>query len=448
MEAALISTMDVTGGDQKGSPWAQPRMARPREAPPRWSDFQRDLTEERRRAEYDHRRRRIVINVSGLRLETQPDTLARFPDTLLGDPGRRRQYYDAERREYFFDRHRPSAEAILAFYQTGGKLHRPSEVPLDVFTDELRFFELGDDVIANFRRKEGFGAASSQSLASSACCSKLWLFLEFPKSSLWAKVYAVLCVGFILLSISSLCLETLPSFSERVQDPEVEFTTEFFWIETVCVAWFTLEVVLRFVACPRKKDYFRSVLNVFDVLAIVPYFITVSVVLASDWETSGLYRKASLTLRLMRLVRVLRIFKLSRYSEGLKMMGSTLAGSGSDIGMLLVFMVILVILFASAIYFVEQLQPEDSESHFSSIPDAFWWAIVTMVTLGYGDTYPQTGAGKFVGSLCALAGILTISLPVPVIVTQFDRLYNQKMEKDWEERGRTDATTDDDEEVD
>eukprot|EP00058_Branchiostoma_floridae_P020733 XP_002606223.1 hypothetical protein BRAFLDRAFT_130979 [Branchiostoma floridae] len=435
MEAALISSMDVTGGEQKGSPWAQPRRARPREAPPRWSDYQRDLTEDRRRAEYDHRRCRVVINVSGLKLETQPETLARFPDTLLGDPVRRQQYYDAERREYFFDRHRPSAEAILAFYQTGGKLHRPSEVPLDVFTDELRFFQLGDDVIEKYREKEGFSVASSQlSLNRDGCFGKLWLFLELPGSSIWAKLYAVLCVCFILLSISSLCLETLPGFSERAQNPEVEFTTEFFWIETVCVAWFTLEVVLRFVACPSKKDYFRSVLNVFDILAIVPYFITVSVVLASKGETSGLYRKASLTLRLMRLVRVLRIFKLSRYSEGLKMMGSTLAGSGSDIGMLLVFMVILVILFASAIYFVEQLQPEDSESHFSSIPDAFWWAIVTMVTLGYGDTYPQTGAGKFVGSLCALAGILTISLPVPVIVTQFDRLYNQRMEKDWEER--------------
>ncbi|XP_078572612.1 potassium voltage-gated channel subfamily A member 1-like isoform X4 [Branchiostoma floridae x Branchiostoma japonicum] len=368
MEAALISSMDVTGGEQKGSPWAQPRRARPREAPPRWSDYQRDLTEDRRRAEYDHRR------------------------------------------------------------------CRPSEVPLDVFTDELRFFQLGDDVIEKYREKEGFSVASSQlSLNRDGCFGKLWLFLELPGSSVWAKLYAVLCVCFILLSISSLCLETLPGFSERAQNPEVEFT-EFFWIETVCVAWFTLEVVLRFVACPSKKDYFRSVLNVFDILAIVPYFITVSVVLASKGETSGLYRKASLTLRLMRLVRVLRIFKLSRYSEGLKMMGSTLAGSGSDIGMLLVFMVILVILFASAIYFVEQLQPEDSESHFSSIPDAFWWAIVTMVTLGYGDTYPQTGAGKFVGSLCALAGILTISLPVPVIVTQFDRLYNQRMEKDWEER--------------
>ncbi|XP_066302653.1 potassium voltage-gated channel subfamily A member 1-like isoform X1 [Branchiostoma lanceolatum] len=446
MEAALISTMDCAGGDQKGSPWAQPRMARPREAPPRWSDFQRDLTEERRLAEYDHRRCRIVINVSGLKLETQPETLSRFPDTLLGDPARRRQYYDSERREYFFDRHRPSAEAILAFYQTGGKLHRPSEVPLDVFTDELRFFQLGDDVIEKYRRKEGCGAASSQILTRDDCFGKLWLFLEIPNSSIWSKLYAVLCVGFILLSISSLCLETLPSFSERAQNPEVEFTTEFFWIETVCVAWFTLEVVLRFVACPSKKNYFRSVLNVFDVLAIVPYFITVSVVLASNGETSGLYRKASLTLRLMRLVRVLRIFKLSRYSEGLKMMGSTLAGSGSDIGMLLVFMVILVILFASAIYYVEQLQQqEDSESHFSSIPDAFWWAIVTMVTLGYGDTYPQTGAGKFVGSLCALAGILTISLPVPVIVTQFDRLYNQKIEKDWEESRKKEATGDNEE---
>ncbi|XP_026688356.1 potassium voltage-gated channel protein Shaker-like, partial [Diaphorina citri] len=87
---------------------------------------------------------RVVINVSGLRFETQLRTLNQFPETLLGDPARRIRYFDPLRNEYFFDRNRPSFDAILYYYQSGGRLRRPVNVPLDVFSEEIKFYELGD----------------------------------------------------------------------------------------------------------------------------------------------------------------------------------------------------------------------------------------------------------------------------------------------------------------
>lgn len=99
---------------------------------------------------------RVVINVSGLRYETQQSTVERFPDTLLGDPERRRRYFDAQRGEYFFDRNRPSFDAILYYYQSGGRLRRPLTVHADVFTDELRFYQLGDHIVEKFRSQEGY----------------------------------------------------------------------------------------------------------------------------------------------------------------------------------------------------------------------------------------------------------------------------------------------------
>ena len=81
---------------------------------------------------------RVIINVSGLRVETQLRTLERFPDTLLGDPARRDRYFDPLRNEYFFDRNRPSFDAILYYYQSAGRLRRPINVPLDVFSEEVR----------------------------------------------------------------------------------------------------------------------------------------------------------------------------------------------------------------------------------------------------------------------------------------------------------------------
>jgi hypothetical protein len=82
--------------------------------------------------------------------------LDRHPTTLLGDSIRRRRFYDVTRRELFFDRHRPSFEAIFIYLQTGGRLRRPYHVPDDVFLAELEFFELEADAVDEYKRSEGY----------------------------------------------------------------------------------------------------------------------------------------------------------------------------------------------------------------------------------------------------------------------------------------------------
>lgn len=74
---------------------------------------------------------------------------------MLGDPQRRLRYFDPLRNEYFFDRNRPSFDAILYYYQSNGRLRRPVNVPLDVFTEEIKFFELGEEAFNKFREDEG-----------------------------------------------------------------------------------------------------------------------------------------------------------------------------------------------------------------------------------------------------------------------------------------------------
>jgi len=86
--------------------------------------------------------RRIRINVCGLVFETDSAVLDRHPTTLLGNWRRRLRFYDSSRNELFIDRHRPSFEAVFTYYQTGGRLRRPQNVPDDVFIEELAFYEL------------------------------------------------------------------------------------------------------------------------------------------------------------------------------------------------------------------------------------------------------------------------------------------------------------------
>jgi len=78
--------------------------------------------------------------------------------------------------------------------------------------------------------------------------------------------------------------------------------------------------------------------------------------------------------------------------------------------------------YSSAIYYAE-LEVDDSTIH--SIPDAFWWAIVTMTTVGYGDEVPAGIVGRLIGAACALSGILTVAIPVPIIAGQFNIIYNR-----------------------
>jgi potassium voltage-gated channel Shaw-related subfamily C protein len=119
----------------------------------------------------------------------------------------------------------------------------------------------------------------------------------------------------------------------------------------------------------------------------------------------------------------MRLFKLTRHSSGLKILVQTFRASAKELTLLVFFLVLGIVIFASLVYYAERIQT-NPHNDFNSIPLGLWWALVTMTTVGYGDMTPKTYIGMFVGALCALAGVLTIALPVPVIVSNFTMYYS------------------------
>jgi len=123
------------------------------------------------------------------------------------------------------------------------------------------------------------------------------------------------------------------------------------------------------------------------------------------------------------IIRIMRLFKLTRHSPGLKILMHTFKASAHELMLLIFFLIIGIVISAALVYYAERIQ-YNPDNDFTSIPVGLWWAIETMTTVGYGDMTPKTYLGMVVGSFCALTGVLTIALPVPVIVSNFALFYS------------------------
>uniref|UniRef100_A0A3B5LTM7 BTB domain-containing protein n=1 Tax=Xiphophorus couchianus TaxID=32473 RepID=A0A3B5LTM7_9TELE len=426
----------------------------------------------------DHYSEKIVINCGGIRHETYRSTLKTLPGTRLSwltEPDAFSNFdYDPKSDEFFFDRHPATFAFILNYYRTG-KLHCPNDVCGPLFEEELAFWGIdetdveaccwmnyrqhrdAEEALDSFETPEPDVPEDDPALTGGVdgdlkrlCMQedgrkatwwevwqpRMWALFEDPYSSKYARYVALASLFFILLSISTFCLETHEAFNtiyNKTENIVYEVVTDGWltYVEGVCVIWFTIEVVARVIFCPDKAEFFRSTLNIIDFVAIVPFYLEVAL--------SGLSSKTAKDvlsfLRVVRFVRILRIFKLTRHFVGLRVLGHTLRASTNEFLLLIIFLALGVLIFATMIYYAERIgaDPKDptaaAHTNFKNIPIGFWWAVVTMTTLGYGDMYPETWSGMLVGALCALAGVLTIAMPVPVIVNNFGMYYSLAMAK-------------------
>lgn len=275
---------------------------------------------------------RLVFNICGEKFEVLTTTVERYPNTLLGDPKKRKPFWDEKREEYFFDRNRACFESVLTYYQSNGILIRPQSIPDVLFLRELDFYDLGEDLLQKVKGGEGENVESEKPMPDNKFQRKVWNLFEYPETSTAARCIAWLSCTVVLLSIVLFCIETLPEFQHEDTSKKTKEHKIFFAIETVCIAWFTFEYITRLLSSPNKWKFVKEVLNVIDLVAILPFFINFAL------SGKGSDVSSVAILRAVRLVRVFRIFKLSRYSKGLQILGMTLRASMGELGLLIFFL--------------------------------------------------------------------------------------------------------------
>ena len=225
-------------------------------------------------------------------------------------------------------------------------------------------------------------------------------------------VHAIL-ICLALASVAAVVFESVPSYA--AQD-ELFFQI----VEIVTVAVFTIEYLARVWVAPLHPHYQRlsvwrartrymaSLPAIIDLVIVLPFYL-------------ALFSPADL--RVFIVFRIVRFLKLARYSPGIRSLYEAIVNERRALLACLVILASLVLAAASIMHLVEhQAQPEK----FGTIPDAMWWAIVTLTTVGYGDVVPVTALGKVVAGLVAIMGLGMLALPVGIIATSFAEVIHRR----------------------
>jgi voltage-gated potassium channel len=217
----------------------------------------------------------------------------------------------------------------------------------------------------------------------------------------------------IFLSVLAVMLESVESIHEFM-------AAEFIIFDTFSVAVFSLEYLCRLYSCVEEKEYEHPVIGrlkymmtpsaMIDLLAVLPFYLVYFV---------------QIDLRFLRVVRLMRLLKFTRYNKAMNMLSEVVSEQMPALSTTLFILAITTIFAASLVYLFEhEAQPDK----FTSIPEATYWAVITLLSVGYGDLYPITPAGQFLTMIITVMGLGLVALPTGILASGFTEKMRQQNE--------------------
>eukprot|EP00300_Choanocystis_sp_HF-7_P003016 c12275_g1_i1.p1 GENE.c12275_g1_i1~~c12275_g1_i1.p1 ORF type:complete len:534 (+),score=91.53 c12275_g1_i1:223-1602(+) len=259
--------------------------------------------------------------------------------------------------------------------------------------------------------------------------------------------------------VNETLIEQRHSLAESCVDCEPTTSDVFNFIEKISIAVFTVEYVLRiltvpftrsqrerqigkFYVFPRFRGLRRTImfvftfLNLVDLVAILPFYL----------ELIQVGPGAQIAVvRVIRLFRVFRILRIGQLSEGVQLFSGVINLSLTSFMVFVIFSLFAMVIFASLMFYAESgtwdpttgeylrdsayyLAPPEP-SPYTSIPQTFWWTLVTFTTVGYGDMVPATTIGKVLGSITMYTGIILIAMPITIMGVNLSSLYAEDQQR-------------------
>lgn len=218
----------------------------------------------------------------------------------------------------------------------------------------------------------------------------------FESETKEGRLFDIVLLGMITLSIVILLLETVPAYYSKYKEI-------FFILEWVFTIFFTIEYILRIYTVYSPRYYITSFFGLVDLFSILPSYLTLLI--------PGLH--SLMVIRALRLLRVFRIFKLDSFIDQGNMIINALIESRKKITVFTIFILIMVCIFGSIMYLIER----EVNENFDSIPRSMYWAIVTITTVGYGDISPSTALGQFIATIIMMMGYVIIAVPTGIVTS-------------------------------
>ncbi len=204
-----------------------------------------------------------------------------------------------------------------------------------------------------------------------------------------------------------------------------QYQSLFYTFEVVSIAIFTIEYILRIWTCTEDPKYSSPIMGrirfalkpmlIVDLVSFLPFYLPLH----------GLDLRF---IRVIRLFRIFRLLKMGRYTQSLNKLSRVIRSKKEELLITLFSGCILLVFASTLVYLVEKDAQPDV---FSSIPNALWWGVVTLTTVGYGDIYPKTLIGKVLSGAIAVLGIGLFAMPAGIIASGFAaELQREKEEKE------------------